>query len=884
MSQRSAPDPPAQPAAGEPEPETEDSRADPLGTGRKWRLPGLARLRLDRNRPTTIVAIGAAVSVIAASVVVGIGAAGADTDLSDVGAWLPSGSKNLVVHVNGLTGQVDARITLPGGQKPTSLQVSQDGKTVLVLDERTGQVSRIDPSQLTVAQTSTDGTPNQEIVTGGGNAWRVTPGKGEVQRIDPKPAGNAPNGFGAFALMGEAIVFDDGHGGRLPFGKTQADADGTLWVPISASGEVIPIRGSERGAPIKVAEPGHPLTLTLAKGVSSSSAGGRVADRIVVTDVTAGKAMMLTATGIGSTVRLPMELSKGTPDRFLTPGVSEGALVPFLASDNGTLALVDINSGAVQAVPLQAEKHTYGSPLVLGAKVYIPDFDTGSLLVYNSSQAKFEEQIKVTGVKGKLEAYVRNGRLWVNDQNNADAAVVDMQGRIHRIGKDGEPGTGGVPGDQATPAQSQAPAGGQSPSTPPSTPPTDEQRPGQGEAPPREVPRDDPEPSDGDDSKPKPSKPKAPEPDPQPSAPKTGQVPVPTQTITVTATPPVEVPVPSKSETSGSSLPTRSTSSASSSSSGSPGPTGTAGSTKTASPTEPAPGTGTASPPKTDPPTKEAPGTPKATSSDGKIILTFTPSKGAKPTRYRLGNLTAGLSVSPDSIKPDGTMKFTVSGGTCGTEYKFFVSAEFPGEIKNSGYSTPIQPCVKPPKPEGLKISVASGGHGATLTWTAPKGTTDKVTYQVKIADKTYSVPSGTTYVATKLKNSAKYPVTVTAKNAAGSGSVTGTIDLTPPSKTYKVGPNRNNSIGIGIHAGPRVDASTRRGEIDSSYTGNVTVKCQMMGSTETRTATNVTSAVWDLIVYTGPGKSATGYTSDLYIRTPNTNKGTFSPTLWQCE
>ncbi|MFI6580970.1 fibronectin type III domain-containing protein [Embleya sp. NPDC050493] len=880
MSQRSAPDSPTPSSAEEPDPERRS--AVPHG-GRLSRIPGLSRLRLNRNRPTAIVAIGAAVSVVAASVVVGIGAAGADSDLSDVGAWLPSGGKNLVVHVNGLTGRVDARITLPGGQDPTTLQVSTDGKTVLVLNQRTGQLNQIDPRQLTVAQSSPDGTPNQDIATGGGNAWRITPGKGEVQRIDPRPTTDAANALGSFATIGPPIVFQDAQGAPIPLGRTQADSDGTLWVPLSATGEVVPVRGSDRGAPIKVAEPGHQLLLTLVKAAPPSNEGGQKsgADRVLVTDVSAGKAMTLSQTAVASTFKLPTDATKGAPDKFLVPGVNEGAIVPFLASDTGSLILVDINSGSVQATPIQTGKHTYGSPSVLGAKVYVPDHDTGALLVYNTVQAKFEEPIKVTGVKGKLETYVNNGLLWVNDQNNAEAAVVDVQGRIHRIGKDGEPGADGVPGDQSTPTPSKAPGTGATTAPPTTAPPTqppseDQQLPGGGEAPPQDVPDDDPVPPfPGDD---------APKPVPRPSATGDPQAPVPLPTDTA-PNDPIEVPKPpsSRPTTPGTGTPTAS---ATGSAPATSGPTGTASPTDTGKPpATTTPSTPASTPPSTTPPEMKAPGTPKATSSQGKITLTFTPSDGAKPTRYTLGNVTAGLSVTPDSIGPGGTMKFTVSGGECGKEYKFYVSAEYAGrKTMNSGWSQPIQPCVKPPQPAGVSVALATGGHGATLKWTVPKGTDAKTTYQVKVGTRAPVTVSTTTYVVKDLKNSNKYPVTITAKNAAGSGSATTTIDLTPPPRTYKVGPNRSNSIGIGIHAGPRIDAATRRGEIGANYTGNITVQCQVKGENVTRTATNVRSAIWDRVVYTGPGKDATGYVSDLYIRTPRADQGTFSPPLWECE
>jgi hypothetical protein len=72
---------------------------------------------------------------------------------------------------------------------------------------------------------------------------------------------------------------------------------------------------------------------------------------------------------------------------------------------------------------------------VLGKKVYIPDESAGKLLVYDTAASELADPVVVTKKAGKLELFVRNGLLWVNDQNNAAAAVINTSGKVRHIGK-----------------------------------------------------------------------------------------------------------------------------------------------------------------------------------------------------------------------------------------------------------------------------------------------------------------------------------------------------------------------------------------------------------------------------------------------------------------
>ncbi|MGW1994515.1 hypothetical protein [Embleya sp. NPDC001921] len=810
----------------------------------------VASIRRGRERSTTVVAVVAVGSLFATSVVVGIGVAGADADLADVGAWLPSANGSMV-HVNGLSGDITGRVRLPGAPG-SNYQVSEDGDTVLVMDESTGQVTRIDPAQLTAPLSVDLGDAGMQLVTGGERAWLVESGTAPgattavVRPIDP----------GTLAPLGPPIAL-----GAKPIGRAQADAKGTLWIPIPSKGEVIPVRGAVLGTPIKVSEPNSPIMLAL------------VADRAVVVDAAAGAAKILTDTGVQTTITLPSDLFKGGLDKAVVPGKSEGQVLPVLSTADGTLVLVDIAAGKVSAVPLGTGGNVLGEPQVLGKKVYIADRTSGSLIVYNTEQAKLEEQVKVTGVAGELETFVRDGLLWVNDEKNATAVVVDGDGKLHKVQKYDEKGGNPVPGDELPPT------------LPPSTPPADDQQrpnnPGNADVPPnpkdndgdgdndrgndrgnddpgRDKPTDRPTQGGGNTSTPDPGK----DPKPQPTA-----------TITVTAP-----PVPTGSSTpSATTTPTASsTPSASASATKSPSASGT--------PTAPG-GSATASPTQTTPtpkpPEQTAPGTPQAKSGAGFITVTFPKSSGATPQSYRIDGLKDGMKAEPASLGPKATSSFKVTGGQCKTEYSFTVTAVFAdGVEKTSKPSTAVRPCTVPAAPKGLTSKPAAGGHGGTFTWTDVAG----LTYSIDFQDKTTKSTTAK-FAVSNLKNSHTYPITISATNEAGtSPKATGSLNLTPPKHTYKVGPNIDNNVTIGIRTGPSVAGTTRAGYIAADYTGNITVICQVKGEHQVRQGTNVTGSIWDKVEYSGPGDPGNGWTSDLYIRTPNSNSGSFSPEIWQCE
>lgn len=791
----------------------EAAEADDGGPSRIRRAVAVVARRGDRA--TGYVALGLVAVLIAASVVVGLGAADALPKLGNLGAWLPSSGNGSASHVNGPTGRTDGRVPLPGTQGHP-IQVAEDGTSILVVDQTTGVVSRIDPAQLSVPYRYDYGTPGLRLVSGGGSSWLVDEAQGGVRQINP------------LDLQPLSAALDLGD---KPVGRAQADSRGTLWVPLPGKGQIVPVRGAVPGVPVAVAAPGSPLRLTLA------------GDRPVVTDPRAGTVTVVTPGGPTQRVTLPTVFGQGDGTRVLTPETTPGAVVPVLAGDTGTLVLVDLDKGSVTAVSLGigAAAGSYAPPQVLGGRVYIPDRGHGNVIVYDTAKAQFDPQIAVTGKPGPLDSFVRDGMLWVNDQNSSAAAVVDAAGVAHPVGKyaaDSPAGAGvaanDLPGrndvDWKVPPGEERGAGGigggngnngnnggngkngyvngpvgPGPAPQSSAPLSGGNEPG----------KQRPEPPvsvgpDGSGSVPVLPGPVVPGPVGGGSGNGSGSgsgnarpdrttYPGPTRTALPPGRGPV-VPTPTAPATTEAPATTA--------------PATTAPATTTAPPTTAAPATTEpptappTTPPTTEPPTlpQTPPGAPEATSGPGRIVLTFPPASGATPTGYTLTNLGSGQTVSPSTIAPGERLQFTVSGGACDKEYAYKVVAHYNGGASaTSTASTPVRPCTAPGSVGTVTTTPSAKGDGGTLGWTAAAahGAT-KVWYTVTVGGGAEQQTGATTFAVTGLANGKKYPVTVTAGNAAGAGPASSaSLDLTAPPKGQGTGQGGGPAPPSGSVAAP---------------------------------------------------------------------------------
>ncbi|MGR6916525.1 fibronectin type III domain-containing protein [[Actinomadura] parvosata] len=380
---------------------------------------------LRGDRATAVIAGAAAVVLVAAAAWFGVGVSSANPKLADVGAWLWTKARGKIVHVNGLSGEVDGYLDDKAGRQ---LRVVQDGGDVLLVDDRTGYVSRVEPSQLSVTGTRDFGAAGTQLAMSGGTAYAVDPAAGKVQQIDPVTLGT----------VGAPLTLPG------PLGAARVDGGGRLWVPVTARGQVVPVSNGTAQSPVKVGEPGEELSVTIAAGVP------------VVVNTRAATATIIGSDGGVGEITLPKGVAQAGKGGALTPATTEGPLVPILSpGDSGLLVVIDTGSNAVLSTKFTtADPAGLGVPQVLGSKVYVPDQGSGSLLVWDSAAGGRPTTLQVARGPGPVDVFVKDGLLWANDENGDKAVVIDPEGRKHDVDKDDSD----VPGPTSTPKPRQTPS------------------------------------------------------------------------------------------------------------------------------------------------------------------------------------------------------------------------------------------------------------------------------------------------------------------------------------------------------------------------------------------------------------------------------------------
>jgi hypothetical protein len=360
---------------------------------------------IRRDRLTAYLAIGVVGVLSAAAVVFGVGMASAKYHLADVGGWLSSTKKGELVHVNGLSGKVDGKVSL-SGTTGHRMKVVQQGGVVLIVDEVTGVVSRVDPAHLNVVQGATyRGAAGMQVVSGSGAAYALDQGKGSVQRLDPM----------SLATLGSPLSLTG------PLGASAIDAASTLWVPVPADGQAESVRSGQPGQPVGIGRAGDDLALTIAAGAA------------VVSDFTSAQSVILGSDGAQVKVSLPSSVTRAPKGTVLVPNSTEGQLVPMLVG--GSLIVLNSGNGTLSTVALQLPRHRLGAPQALGQRVYVPDQTAGTVHVYDAATNRMSQELPVTGHPGPLEAFVKDGLLWVNGPDSSRAVVVDGTGGHRPIRK-----------------------------------------------------------------------------------------------------------------------------------------------------------------------------------------------------------------------------------------------------------------------------------------------------------------------------------------------------------------------------------------------------------------------------------------------------------------
>lgn len=242
-----------------------------------------------------------------------------------------------------------------------------------------------------------------QLIAGPGVAYVVLPRAGTVQQVDPT----------SLADVGAAVRL------TAPLDTAALDGSDTLWVPVQALGELVPVYGGKTGRPVVVGAPDEYLQLTIAGGTP------------VVTDSAAATVTVVGTAGVVRSISLRSSLGQGAG--LVTPVATAGPAVPVVSRSSHMVLVVDTARGSASSpFPLKASG-SLGAPQLLGSLVYVPDQSTGELIVYDSRLGKLDGRIRVTGRRGQLEAFLDGGRLLVDDQDSGAAVVVGPDGAVHAL-------------------------------------------------------------------------------------------------------------------------------------------------------------------------------------------------------------------------------------------------------------------------------------------------------------------------------------------------------------------------------------------------------------------------------------------------------------------
>jgi hypothetical protein len=391
----------------------------------KW--VGALRWARGRMNSSRLVVIGVVVTVVlgTAGFLIGRGETGLRLLIQPGDAWLSTNKDGSVTHIDGQTARPTAQLLLKGAAGH-QLAVIQVGERVLVLDETTGVLVRINPAQLLLGAQAKIGT-GSVVVAGIAATYVVNYGAQTVQRIDPV----------TLRQLGPTVSLP-----WPPAPGAVVDSAGTLWLPIPSTGSVVSVTSAGLGRPVRVGAVGADVVMTSANGVP------------IAVDRTTRRLTPVTLAGAGNALTLPAAVGAGTKS-LIVPAGSGSPDVPMV-DPNGqpSLVIVNLTTGASHTASLgpSVAGDRFGPPVQAGSRVFIPDYSTGQVLVYQTSVGLLGSTIPVLSHPGLFTAQVIDGIAYFNDPNGNRAVVMTPDGVVHIVSKSGPHVPKAHPGPPPPPA------------------------------------------------------------------------------------------------------------------------------------------------------------------------------------------------------------------------------------------------------------------------------------------------------------------------------------------------------------------------------------------------------------------------------------------------
>ena len=331
--------------------------------------------------------------------------ASAGVDLGDPNAWVEHGIDGELLQVNGLTGEVTARIEVAEpGQRFTA--VPHGGGAVL-FNETTSSISVVSGSLLRVVGTMpvglADGTsPIGAQIFGSDDARRnvVVLTSEQLVSIDTQTNTESPISL------------------PVPLSSTIQDSSGRLLALTDEADEVLRLDSDGLGLLAPLVEPvggtGDQRSLVSAGGTTFVVDPARLSVSEILEDGTFGLPFCTTSAATGA-----LTGGSGHDDE------------PVIVAYNPASATLNVSSSerGCSDVVLDLPDGDYGNPVVNHGAVYLPNWGTGRIIVISLDRAEVVANYPFGSRTGEaFELDVVGSQVWANEPSGPFAAVVSESG------------------------------------------------------------------------------------------------------------------------------------------------------------------------------------------------------------------------------------------------------------------------------------------------------------------------------------------------------------------------------------------------------------------------------------------------------------------------
>ncbi|WBB50225.1 fibronectin type III domain-containing protein [Verrucosispora sp. WMMA2044] len=377
-----------------------------------------------------LVTVGTVLALLAAMGLTVLGLGSADNAVAnyDASSWLWSAARGELARVNGVTARVDTRMEVPAARRHP-MQVTQTDRLLVLRDLNTGQISALDLATLQITAT-TPTTPGLgvSVALHEDAAFVVDAVQGVVRQLDPR----------SLAPVGEPVRYPPGiTGGAF-------DGEGRLWVAVPAEGTVSAITpavlpseaadspvGSPRVQTYDVAEASHELVVST------------LDDGVAVLDRTAGALVTVVA---GTTRRTALASTLTGPG--ILPVRTSGPVVPVTVPGQRQVHAIG-DGGEVRSFTVPGDGDRLGPAVAWAGRFYCADEAAGTVYAFDAT-GQLTDTIRGRW-GGPLELEVRENYLFINAPEAATARVVDDSHQVREVDKYANDVLGGDPPPEPPP-------------------------------------------------------------------------------------------------------------------------------------------------------------------------------------------------------------------------------------------------------------------------------------------------------------------------------------------------------------------------------------------------------------------------------------------------